>query len=115
MKTRLLAAALLLAACDPADRSAPLETSAPEQHPPKADDLVVHEWGTYTSVQGSDGRSQPGLHHTEELLPEFVHARDSRIRADKGAGLLPELVTQKLETPVIYFHGALGAEVAVDV
>lgn len=38
-------------------------------------ELVVHEWGTYTSVQGSNGKPLPGCHHGEESLPEFVRSR----------------------------------------
>ena len=32
------------------------------------DGFVVHEWGTLTSVIGSDGSLLPGLHHEEEDL-----------------------------------------------
>ncbi|MCC6995946.1 MAG: hypothetical protein IT370_15160 [Deltaproteobacteria bacterium] len=68
--------------------------------------LVVHEWGTFTSLQGSDGRVMDGLHHTEELLPAFVHGRlASGDGLHKSMEALPEAVTQKLETPVIYFYG----------
>lgn len=68
--------------------------------------LVVHEWGTFTSLQGSDGRVMDGLHHTEELLPAFVHGRlASNGGLHKSMEALPEAVTQKLETPVIYFYG----------
>src|SRR3954468_17255595 len=33
------------------------------------DGFVVHEWGTLTSVSGSDGVIVTGLHHEEEDLP----------------------------------------------
>src|SRR5690349_7153293 len=66
--------------------------------------LTVHEWGTFTSVQSSLGKQMQGLHHTDELLPSFVHARDVLARSEKGFEELPEPVTQKLETPVLYFY-----------
>jgi hypothetical protein len=74
--------------------------------------LVVHEWGTFTSVNGSDGALLEGLHHEEEALPTFVHGRggsatgtpaeQTRFKSMEGQ---PAGVTQKLETPVIYFYG----------
>lgn len=108
--------------------------------------FVVHEWGTYTSCQGSNGIPMPGLHHGEVSdLPEFVHSRadtytlemwrEARQRVqlasnDARRGIIPPTltagvpkdcgfcqvmdwipvadtpseVTQKLETPVIYFY-----------
>lgn len=70
-------------------------------------ELVVHEWGTFTSVQSSEGEYLEGLHHEEEALPGFVHRFEYRgvdaMAAPKGIHL-PEPVTQKMETPVIYFY-----------
>jgi hypothetical protein len=37
--------------------------------------FIVHEWGTFTSVQGSNGKPLGGSHHGEERLPAFVHSR----------------------------------------
>src|SRR5438477_12030332 len=48
--------------------------------PAIASDLVVHEWGTFTSVQGADGVSLEGLSHEEEPLPDFVYSR-AKVRA----------------------------------
>ena len=93
----LVAAALALAGCG-AER--------PGNGASSVHGLVVHEWGTFTSLQGSDGRVMDGLHHTEELLPAFVHGRlASSGGLHKSMEALPEAVTQKLETPVIYFYG----------
>jgi len=75
--------------------------------------FVVHEWGTFTSVQSSDGLTVPGLHQEEEPLPGFVHGRYT-FGAFKQMEDLPELVTQKLETPVLYFYGE-AETVTVDV
>lgn len=58
--------------------------------------LVAHEWGTFTSVQGSDGVVLDGLQHEETDLPSFVY--DLRDRAGITG------VSPKMETPVIYFY-----------
>lgn len=81
--------------------------------------LVVHEWGTFTSFQGPDGQYLPGLHREEEALPAFVHSpptlAGSGSTAVKGLVLPLRNVTQKLETPVIYFYGDKGLSVRVRV
>jgi hypothetical protein len=89
----------------------------------------LHEWGTFTTVAGSDGVLLSGLQREEETLPPFVHAHiglengQSPDAAElqriyqqhgtiglnapilKGLGRRPLLgVTVKMETPVIYFH-----------
>ena len=80
------------------------------QTPAPADRLVVHEWGTFTSVQGSDGIGLEGLQHEEERLPAFVYSRTKvrtcplRNYGYKGLEVPVSSVTQKMETPVIYFH-----------
>ncbi len=57
---------------------------------------AVHEWGTFTTLQGSDGVTLPGLQHEEWDLPEFVYdLRDYR-------GIAAHQI--KMETPVIYFY-----------
>lgn len=81
---------------------------------PRAEGVRVHEWGTYTSVQSSVGASMEGLHHTEEVLPPFVFARDLARPMAKGLERTPTQITQKLETPVLYFYGATG-RLSVDV
>lgn len=82
--------------------------------------LVAHEWGTFTSVQGSDGVTLEGLHHEDEPLPPFVHGRCSSMPSclhpdQKSVEEIPEGVTQKLETPVIYFHSAQARQISVEV
>lgn len=86
MRTRTvwLALPLLLAA-----------TSARAKGP--ASDVVVHEWGTFLSMSGSDGVALDGMYHEEHALPAFVHARGTdqlRLRS----------ILTKGETPVIYFY-----------
>jgi hypothetical protein len=34
----------------------------------------LHEWGTFTTVSGSDGVLLEGLQREEEQLPPFVHS-----------------------------------------
>jgi hypothetical protein len=75
-----------------------------------AGDLVVHEWGTFTSMQGSDGATLEGLQHEEEGLPPFVYSRTKvrecplRDKGYKGLEVEVEGVTKKMETPVTYFY-----------
>jgi hypothetical protein len=78
--------------------------------PARAGDLVVHEWGTFTSVQGSSGVTLEGLEHEEEGLPAFVYSRSAvracplRDRGFKGLECDVSNVTEKMETPVTYFY-----------
>src|SRR5258706_7942662 len=78
-----------------------------EDPPPS---YVAHEWGTFTSMQGSDGVTLEGLQHEEEALPDFVYSR-SKVRACplreygyKGLEVDVVNVTKKMETPVVYFY-----------
>jgi hypothetical protein len=62
------------------------------------------------------------MHHEEEALPAFVHGRGGSLTGTleeqnrfKSMEAQPSGVTQKLETPVIYFYGdAAQARVRVD-
>jgi len=110
VRRSIAAAALLVVVGGPAgagdDRPAP---------------FVVHEWGTFTSVQGSDGVGLEGLEHEEEALPGFVYDRQKlrdcplRTKGWKGLELPAHHVTQKLETPVLYFHTTTPRRVQVRV
>jgi len=73
-----------------------------------ADPLVVHEWGTFLSVQGSDGATQGGMIDSEEVLPIFV--RERALGGRNRAGMF-----QKMETPVTYFYTAQPRKVRVKV
>jgi tetratricopeptide (TPR) repeat protein len=59
--------------------------------------MVVHEWGTFLSMSGSDGVTLDGMYHEEHALPGFVHSRS------KDQLKLHSVFT-KGETPVIYFY-----------
>ncbi|MSU59419.1 MAG: hypothetical protein EXS35_14820 [Pedosphaera sp.] len=72
-------------------------------------DLVVHEWGTFTDVQGGDGKLISWQAQQIGDLPGFVYnwMRPGRGRQTPtiltfGKGGLAGL--QRMETPVIYFY-----------
>jgi len=74
----------------------------------KSSDLVVHEWGTFLGMDGSDGASLDGMYHEEHALPAFVHSRSrDQLR-------LPGMFI-KGETPVIYFYTEVRQPVQVGV
>ena len=90
----------------------------------------AHEWGTFTSLVGSNGVTQNGMYHEDEPLPAFVHPfgvtqrdlpppfspprRPCRFKGCFGDDFFEQnAITQKMETPVIYFY--TDAQVTVDV
>jgi hypothetical protein len=101
--------------------------------------MEVHEWGTFTSLVGSDGITQDGMYHEDEPLPNFVHgfgetlpletaapppttAPNPRPRPpchNKGCFMnetfASNVVTQKMETPVIYFYSVAKTKQRVEV
>jgi hypothetical protein len=77
--------------------------------------LVVHEWGTFTSVSGSDGVLLPGLEREELAVPPFVHSHAGFSPANKGWNRPVANVTIKMETPVLYFYSDVPRTVTVDV
>lgn len=87
--------------------------------------MEVHEWGTFTSLVGSNGLTQHGMYHEDEALPTFVHpfgftqlapfpivdpgfdndnCMNMKICFSRNT-LQNNVITQKMETPVIYFYG----------
>jgi hypothetical protein len=104
MHTRLLAAAVAFLSASTVSQAA---------GPP----LIVHEWGTFTSVQGHDGQQAWWLPHLKTDLPAFVYARGVRDGGIKGVKLLggkgSESAILRMETPVMYFYSDTGR--AVDV
>ena len=81
--------------------------------------LVVHEWGTFTSVQGHDGKQTWWLPHLKTDLPSFVYSRRVENGGIKGAKLLRgkdgQSAILRMETPVIYFYSDTGRTVNVRV
>jgi hypothetical protein len=78
--------------------------------------LVVHEWGTFTSLQDESGRELSGINTDDEPVPHFVHNLNRFLLSrpvlsslhwqyrQKGAPRVHPFVTMRLETPVIYFY-----------
>jgi hypothetical protein len=77
--------------------------------------LLVQEWGTYTSVQASDGHTLNGVHHVDESLPAWVHRRNFSDPSNYFFEQLPEEPLQQLETPVLYFWSPTATNVSVQV
>ncbi len=98
--------------------------------------LEVHEWGTFTSLVGSNGKTQHGMYHEDEKLPDFVHGFGETLEnigslsflanSPRGCdpdrkGCIPDrmiahnFISQKMETPVIYFYTDRAQPVTVDV
>lgn len=97
--TLALAALLVLAAAAPSPAD---DTAAADPG------YVLHEWGTFTTLAGSDGVLLDGIHADDHALPSFVHTRD---RAQDGwAGAMV-----KMETPVLYLYSDREREVRVKV
>ncbi|MBI3267440.1 MAG: hypothetical protein HYZ53_00345 [Planctomycetes bacterium] len=87
------------------------------------EDLIVHEWGTFTSVFSSDGVQLHGVHRDDVDLPAFVIPRGGAwgpIRYGLRDALTAEgfhdgAASQKMETPVTYFYTSRPRTVSVDV
>lgn len=81
----------------------PAEEPSPPAH------LTVHEWGTFLSMQGSDGIPLGGMVDSDEVLPPFVHERALD-------GLSRSMYRSKMETPVTYFYAdrPMTVDVRVD-
>src|SRR5688572_29637672 len=80
--------------------------------------LTVHEWGTFTTLRGSDGSVLSGLYIEEEQLPPFVyhHPGFSPDPIIQTNGYRPvKDVTVKMETPVLYFYSPIERNVKVHV
>ncbi len=70
--------------------------------------FVVHEWGTFSTFSGSDGKNLK-FHPNDRDLPAFVHSN----RRDIKGG--PADVLVSLETPVMYFYSDRDQTVSVEV
>jgi hypothetical protein len=95
-----VAGLLVLAWCRAADPTPALASK----------DLVVHEWGTFSTFSGSDGKNLK-FNPYDNDLPDYVHGYQ-RQRSKEG----PQGGTISLETPVIYFYSdhPLAASASVD-
>ena len=82
--------------------------------------LVVHEWGTFTELHDDHGVSVGGINTDDEPVPAFVHRISNRVvqstnepsrpsEPRRGKSVLwNSNVTTRLETPVIYFYPPEG-------
>ncbi len=117
--SRPIALAVTLAAC--AGIAAAASAGPHHPHHRKAAPFVAHEWGTFTTFQGSDGVSVAGLQHEVEHLPAFVHRRTVATASpferfgDPSRDVPVRQVRSKMETPVIYFHSDRRRNVRVRV
>src|SRR3989449_3921212 len=96
-------------------RSSPASKTA-QKVVPGDNRLVVHEWGTFTSIAGKDGVAlewRP-LNGPPDL-PKFVHTiqeGDAGLRNARKADLTAVV---RMETPVIYFYSNNEMDVSVKV
>lgn len=104
MKTRLFASVVLVLSL------VGLPYVLRAQTPPADPYLTAHEWGTFTSIAGKDGRAVEWLPLTGSTdLPSFVeHFSGVAFKA----GLLG---TVRMETPVLYFYTSRETTVSVQV
>lgn len=80
------------------------------QTPARTTDVIVHEWGTFTSVAGEDGRAVAWFPLEGPVdLPCFVER--SYPVSPKGA----MLASVRMETPVLYFYAPHDTTVDVRV
>src|SRR3984893_11617370 len=79
--------------------------------------LVVHEWGTFTSIAGNDGVAlewRPLNGSTD--LPGFVHTIQEGAKGLRHPALKADLAaTVRMETPVLYFYSGNEMDVSVKV
>lgn len=78
---------------------------------------VVHEWGTFTSLQDENGDAVGGINTDDEPVPSFVHRLAGHFLLSpseapphffQGVPSCHPDVTMRLETPVIYFYPPKG-------
>ena len=75
--------------------------------------LTVHEWGTFTSVAGSDGKAVEWAPLTWEILANDLPSFVERLSPAVTKGGLR--ATVRMETPVIYFYSPRELTLSVHV
>ena len=92
-------------ASSPPLRCSPLP---PASHAATDDPFVVHEWGTFTTVQGADGEQIWWMPPASADLPDFVYRSRTSGQDRLGPADLQSARTSaalvRMETPVIYFY-----------
>jgi hypothetical protein len=79
---------------------------------------IAHEWGTFTSVQGADGKLLSWQSQQVAELPKFVYTSATpglgrSLLSAGGKVVMPGF--QRMETPVIYFYSSQEQTVDVSV
>ncbi len=100
--TRIVAALIVLVLAAPG--------LVAQEAEPRPVDLVVHEWGTFTTLTRGDGVMLEWRPlEAPQDLPDFVHDA-------YGQNKFEFVGTMRMETPVIYFHAkeAMTVDVRVD-
>jgi hypothetical protein len=72
------------------------------------DPFVVHEWGTFSTFSGSDGKNLK-FYPNDKDLPDFVYGRHRLVKGGRADVLV------SLETPVLYFYTDRDRTVSVHV
>src|SRR5438132_1362205 len=80
------------------------------------DSLIVHEWGTFTSIAGKDGVALEWRPLNGPVdLPKFVHTIQEGDAGLRNAPKADLRATERMETPVIYFYSNNDIDVSVKV
>jgi hypothetical protein len=82
--------------------------SVPDASAKDPDSFIVHEWGTFSTFSGSNGKPLK-FYPNDTDLPDFVHSRHRNVKG----GLTDATVS--LETPVLYFYTDRDRKVSVHV
>jgi hypothetical protein len=83
---------------------------------PAQDNLVVHEWGTFTSIAGKDGVALEWRPLNGPVdLPKFVHTIQEGDAGLRNAPKADLTAVVRMETPVIYFYSNNEMDVSVKV
>lgn len=99
-----------------------LPAAAEAQNAP--DRWQIHEWGTFTALQGESGSPVGWINTEDEPVPPFCHrlSRSLLVPVDdlaptffKDAPRAHPDVILRLETPVVYFHPPPSAQLPVKV
>ena len=101
------------------------QTTSDENAMTVSRDLTVHEWGTFTTVAGEDGRAVEWLPLGGPIdLPCFVYSFNRTLKFGlPDGGAVPDYATARntlrgkvrMETPVLYFYATRPATVDVSV
>jgi hypothetical protein len=117
IKAKLISALLLVAVFfTSAATMLDVEKQDATQDRVSKDRLIVHEWGTFTSVSSADGRAQqwsPLLGPSD--LPSFVYRAKEVSPSAQGRCIKCELALVRMETPVLYFYADRATQVSVNV